>query len=241
MIAPRVVAIVQARMGSARLPGKSLQPIAGRPLLAHVLLRARTIVGVDAVVLATSVNDRDKPLTWVADDLGILSVTGSEHDVLGRFADAAMRHRADVIMRITGDCPLLAPDVCQRVLACYRSDPFVRYVSNDTTSTGYPDGTDCEVFSASVLREANLAAHDDGEREHVTPFMRTHCASREVLSDVGDWRHLKLSVDCQEDLEYVRRIFGFLPDGWTSTPSSMSLPVTLAAVARCAKRVQALP
>ena len=233
---PRVVAIVQARMGSSRLPGKSLAPVAGKPMLAHVLGRAKQIDGVDAVVLATTTEDRDTPLTWVADDCGVRWYRGDEHDVLNRFAYAAAAEQADVVMRITGDCPLLAPDVCALVLRDYLDlqEPPVDYVSNDTTRSGYPDGMDCEVFGRTALSSANLSApmHAPwvhGPREHVTTWIRETGISRTVMNP--DRRYprpylYKLSVDSRGDLARIRELFGYLPDG------GISFDATMCAVAR---------
>jgi len=209
-----------------------MRAIAGRPMLAHVIARAKTIVGVDEVILATSDLVRDSPLEWVADDLGVRVVRGSEHDVLGRFVQVADLVQPDVVMRITGDCPLFAPDVAARVLADYLDimEPDVDYVSNDTTQSGYPDGTDVEVFSVAALRAAHHnvqphAAWVHGDREHVTTWIRRSLETRVVRCE-QDWRHLKLSVDRLEDLDVVSRIFGCF-DG-----EDFSLDATLRAAMR---------
>jgi len=211
----RVVAIVQSRYGSARLPGKAMLPIAGRPMLAHVLERAIAI-GVDDVVLATTRLDRDRPLTWIADDLGVESYCGDETDVLDRYVGAATMMRAGVVVRLTGDCPLLAPDVCREVISLHEVNPAC-FASNDTAMSGFPDGTDCEVFSVPMLLAAQLAvrAHArwvHGDCEHVTTWMRRHAATV-VLRSLEDWRHVKLSVDCADDLDHVRRVYARLPAG----------------------------
>jgi len=228
----KVVAIVQSRLGSSRLPGKALALISGQRMLGHVLTRARAIRGIDAVVLATSDQDRDTPLTWVAREQGIEVVRGrcAEHDVLTRFEQAARAHDADIIMRLTGDCPLLDPSVCQRVLDMHREMPDVEYVSNDTTVSGYPDGLDVEVFTARLLYAASRtvpehAAWVHGDREHVTSFMR-RTQPQVVLHCPTDWRHLKLSVDTADDLARVRMIYSQLSNG------DYTLDATLAAARR---------
>lgn len=226
---PRVVAIVQARMGSARLPGKSLMTLAGRPMLAHVLERAASVEGVEEVVLATSVNERDTPLARLAGDLGFRCWRGSEHDVLGRYAAAAKGVGADLVMRITGDCPFTAPDVCQLVLQTIKREPWWDYVSNDTLMSGYPDGTDCEVFRYESLLRANAMATDHKDREHVTPWLRRHSAKVTVHAVGCDYRNVKLSVDSPEDLDRARRVFGFL------APGAFSFEDTLLAY-RCYER-----
>ena len=223
-----VVAIVQARMGSARLPGKSLQPIAGRPMLAHVLARALSVKGVDRVVLATSSHPRDAALVALAESLGVPAYAGDEHDVLSRYATVASALGATVVMRLTGDCPLLAPEACEAVLGLYRSEPvaFERFASNDTTCSGYPDGTDCEVFSRALLQIADAtlpkrAAWSHGHREHVTSWMRQVVACR-TLPYAGRPVALKLSVDTPADLEAVRRIHGHLSAGQYGLAATLS-------------------
>ena len=209
----RIVAIVQARVGSSRLPGKSLMPLSGRPLVAHALERVSCVCGVDEVLLATSLSERDAPLARLARDLGYRFWRGSEHDVLDRFAHAARYAEADLVVRVTGDCPFLAPEVCSRVVAVAREEPWWDYVSNDTTQSGYPDGTDCELFSRLTLERAAASAVHHMDREHVTPWMRRHLPVR-IVHSTQDWgRDMKLSVDCAEDLALVRRVAGFLNHG----------------------------
>ena len=220
----RVVVLVQARAGSQRLPGKALRPLAGRPMLAHVLDRARSL-GYD-VVLATSVLDRDDGVAAVAAGCGIPVVRGSEWDVLGRMADAARLARADTVVRITGDCPLWAPDVGVRTLALYRETGGLGYVSNDTLVSGWPDGTDVEVFSASWLylaaaqtREGRDWEYWQHDREHVTPWIRRHAPCLTLRSS-EDWRAVKLSVDSSDDFARVQGVLSELNGGgqeWSAT------------------------
>lgn len=205
------VGIVQARVGSSRLPGKALLPIAGRPLLDHVLERVEHVSGLSARVFATSVAERDGPLADLAAHRGWLVTRGSEHDVLGRFVAAVRMVEADAVMRLTGDCPLLCPEVCALVLRAY-AETYHDYVSNDTRVSGYPDGTDCEVFSISALRTADLHAVDGRDREHVTPWISRELRTQ-IVSSPTDWRRYKLSVDTEEDLRYVRRVRSHLQDG----------------------------
>lgn len=198
-------------------------------MLAHVLRRARAIDGIDDVVLATSNETRDEPLTWVADDLGLQSFRGSEHDVLGRFATVAALTKADAIVRITGDCPLLAPDIAARVVSAYRAGAGA-FVSNDTNVSGFPDGTDTEVVSSRILQEAATrvlmhASWIHGDREHVTSWIRRHY-QHHVVTSPDDFGRYKLSVDTPEDLARVRTIFGYLENG------DYTLAATLRAIAR---------
>lgn len=212
----RVVCVVQARMGSSRFPGKSLQALAGRPMVLHVLERAAAIEGIDDIVMATSRDERDDLLSATAVCAGYGVVRGSERDVLDRFVAAAAATRADAIVRVTGDCPLLCTDVGSLVVGTYRREAgWWDYVSNDTFRSGFPDGTDVEVFSRDALERAARHATAANEREHVTVWMRRALRHKIVHHD-EDYRHLKLSVDTPEDLELVRKMQAHLgPQMWT--------------------------
>jgi spore coat polysaccharide biosynthesis protein SpsF len=221
---PRVVCIVQARMGSSRLPGKSLRVLAGRPLIDHVLERARAIVGVDEVALATTSLPLDDAL---ADHLcggPVQPFRGSEKDVLTRYMEVAAMCDADVVMRLTGDCPFLAPDVAHEVLKVYFDNPLESvYVSNDTTCSGYPDGTDVEVFSIKALELAYHSAKLPSDREHVTSWMRRTLTHAILKSDV-DYSRYKLSVDTIGDYLYAVELAKALP------PGDFTLGATMTAV-----------
>lgn len=207
------VCIVQARLGSSRLPGKCLKTLAGTPMIEHVLRRARAITGVDTVVLATSLADRDTPLAeYVERALRVQVYRGSEHDVLERFYWVADWMQADTILRVTGDCPFLAPDVATAVLTAYReTNPLgAQYMSNDTTASGYPDGTDVEVFSRTLLDRAYSDATLAADREHVTPWMR-RMATTGMIQAPQDWSPHKLSVDREDDYVFAVALAAALP------------------------------
>ena len=193
-------------MGSSRLPGKSLRPLAGLPMVLHVLYRALAIPGVSSVWLATSDEEPDRALALAAS--GIVSVyCGSSWDVLSRYVTIARVTRAQTIVRVTGDCPCLAPDVAAQVLEAHDG---VGYTWNDTAHSGYADGFDVEVFSADVLYAADIDATERQDREHVTPIMRELVEPRVVRCE-EDWTRLKLSVDTEDDFERVRALYGYLP------------------------------
>ncbi len=204
-----IAAIVQARMGSRRLPGKTLADIAGRPMLKRLVERARRIDGVDAVIIATTDQSADDAIVAFAESAGLPVHRGSESDVLDRVHGAAARFDATVIVRVTPDCPLLDPAVAGRVLARFReSGGGLDYVSNTQPPT-FPDGQDTEVFSFSALdtawREARLAS----EREHVTPFIWKQ-PRRFRLANVRhdeDLSVLRWTVDEPADLEFVRAVY----------------------------------
>jgi spore coat polysaccharide biosynthesis protein SpsF (cytidylyltransferase family) len=207
----RVVCLVQARMGSSRLPGKSLMALDRRPLIAHVLQRARAIAGVDLVALATSVTARDAGLASEADRLGFEVFCGSEWDVLHRMARAAEVYRADIVVRVTGDCPFLDPYVGAEVLHVHRHQPIrTDYTSNDTSCSGFPDGTDVEVISRGALEAAAERSTARQDREHVTPWIRRTLTTAMLQSPV-DLRRFKLSVDTPADYCRAQAIVAHLP------------------------------
>ena len=191
----KTVAVIQARLGSRRFPGKSLAVLHGRPMIQHVIERVQRI-GVDEVVVA--IPSKDIKLSNFVKSLNVSVVLGSERDVLGRLWMAASFHGADVVMRVTGDCPLWMPEAGKQVLAGFRTNDR-QYWSNDTTQSGWPDGTDTEVFSRQILDRSYRArstatAYD---LEHVTSWMRRTLGSEKCGMTVRtrDWLSgLKLSV-----------------------------------------------
>jgi spore coat polysaccharide biosynthesis protein SpsF (cytidylyltransferase family) len=216
MTVARVIAVVQARLGSTRLPGKALVPIAGRPMLEHVLARAAAVQGVDRVVLATTASPDDAALADLARAAGIASVRGSVGDVLDRFHTALTEHPADAIVRITADCPLLDPEVAGRVVAEYRRRAgAIDYVSNVHPPT-FPDGLDTELISADALVAAWREATAASDREHVTPYVwsRPERFRLANVSAADDLSALRWTVDDARDLAFVREVYGTLaPDG----------------------------
>jgi spore coat polysaccharide biosynthesis protein SpsF (cytidylyltransferase family) len=215
---PRVLAVVQARLGSTRLPGKALAEIAGRPMVAHVISRIGAASGVDEVVLATTSSPADDALADFARSAGIACVRGSVDDVLDRFQSVARAHPADAIVRVTADCPLLDPAVAGRVVAEFLRVPGVDYASN-VHPPSYPDGLDTEVFSREALerawRESSPASSRD--REHVTPYIwerRPEAFRRRNVEHDEDLSALRWTVDDARDLDFVRSVHGALaPDG----------------------------
>jgi spore coat polysaccharide biosynthesis protein SpsF (cytidylyltransferase family) len=166
-----IVAIIQARMGSSRLPGKTIADVAGRPLLLHVVERTQRARRVDKVVVATTDRSSDDPIADLCQREGIQCFRGSEDDVLDRFYRTAQAHGADVVVRITADCPLIDAAVIDKVIARFQAGDC-DYVSNILRYT-YPDGLDTEVFSFAALERAWREAKKPSEREHVTPYLRT--------------------------------------------------------------------
>ncbi len=207
----KVVAIVQARVGSSRLPGKVLADIGGVPMLKHVLERAARVGGVNEVALATTDRSDDDPLVELCRELGFGAYRGHATDVLDRYYRAARSVNADVIVRITGDCPLLDPRVSEETLEAFLSaEPPLDFAANRLPDhRTYPIGLDTEVCSMSALESAWSEAEEPHQREHVMPFLYENPDRfrTRVVDAPGDWGDLRWTVDTQEDLEFVRAVF----------------------------------
>lgn len=196
------VCIVQARMTSTRLPGKAMMSLGGIPAIRHVLTRCKTIPGVGRVVCAVPDADISEPIVREALFMGVGVFKGSEHDVLGRYFYAARGIKANMVMRVTGDCPMIDPEICGRVLGLMTSG--VDYASN-VDPRGFPKGLDCEVFTFPALERAHAEADSSYDREHVTPWMRRnlHCVN---LDGDGD-SDLRLCLDDLEDYIFLSKQF----------------------------------
>lgn len=206
------VAILQARMGSSRLPGKVLERLGERSVLLHCLERAKAVPGVDAVCLATSVEAADDAVAEEARRVaGVIVCRGSEKDVLARYAQAARESSADVILRITCDCPLIDPEVCAGVIALQR-ETGAFYASNNIRRE-WPHGLDCEVFARRALEQADLEATEPFDREHVGPWIkrRAGVAAAHFPGPGGRAAQQRWTLDYPEDLEFLRALWPLLP------------------------------
>ena len=201
----RTVALVQARMGSSRLPGKVMKNLGGIPLIEFLLRRLSKSALIDQIVVATSVSHENIPLLNHVSKLGFSTFEGEEHDVLDRFYRAALQYDADVVVRITGDCPLIDARLVDELILAYR-DAHVDYVSNTLPPT-FPDGLDIEVFSKEALKRAFEESTAASEREHVTPYMRHSgkFTTRNVLSG-QDFSSERWTVDEDADLKMIDKI-----------------------------------
>lgn len=202
--------IIQARMGSSRLPGKVLEDLAGEPVLAHVIRRAGHIPGVDLVCCAVPDEAGSDPVAVLAASHGARVHRGPEHDVLARYAGAAQACGADIVVRITSDCPLIDPTVSGEILAALRARG-ADYSSN-LEPRSYPKGLDTEAFTAAILHRAAAAATDKADREHVTPWMRRN---REIshanVAQGRDLSAIRWTLDYPGDLSFFRALFAHLP------------------------------
>ncbi len=207
--------VVQARMGSTRLPGKVLADLGGTTALGLMLDRlARLDVGL--VVVATTEHHRDEPVVKLAEARGAAVIRGSEADVLERFGHALDRFPADHVVRLTADCPLVDPDIVAGVLALHQR-AGVDYTSNTLERT-FPDGLDVEVVTAAALREAVAEATLPVEREHVTPFVYTRASRYRLasLSTAADLGRERWTLDTPGDLARLRAIVAALDDPITA-------------------------
>lgn len=215
--ASKATVIVQARMGSSRLPGKVLNRLAGRTVLDHVLARCLAIESADRVVCATTTSPADDAIVAEAERVGAAVYRGSETDVLGRYREAARAFDADVILRVTSDCPLIDPELCERVLLL-RAERQVGFADNNTPRT-FPHGLDCEAFTREVLELAADSATAPYDREHVTPWMRRQpdVARAALASPDASLAGLRWTLDTPADLEFFKALFEVLPNGSAST------------------------
>jgi len=202
----KIVAIVQARMGSTRLPNKVMKPIAGIPMIELLLSRLSRAKEVDQIVVATSVDVRNKALIEHVRKLGYACEQGSENDVLDRFVQVAKRHQADVVVRITGDCPLVDSDLVDEAIRRFKS-AGVEYFSN-VSPPSYPDGLDIEVFTFNALEQASQATSKPYDREHVTPYLRESGKfNTAAMQHSQDLSALRWTVDESADFSVIEKVF----------------------------------
>lgn len=208
----RTVAIVQARMGSTRLPGKVMAQAAGRPLLATMLDRVAGAQRLDDVWIATTDDPRDEPIVALARAAGVPVFRGSEHDVLARYAGAAAAADADVVVRLTSDCPLIDPAVVDRVVGALDGHDLA--TNAPPTGRTYPDGMDVEAMPAAVLRRADAEATAQADREHVTRYLHGGGFDVHVVHFDAPLGDVRITVDTPEDLAVVERLLDDLPAGF---------------------------
>jgi glutamate-1-semialdehyde 2,1-aminomutase len=208
----KTVAIVQARMGSTRLPNKVMKPISGVPIIELLLARLARATEVDEIIVATSEDARNQPLADHVLSLGYRCYRGSENDVLDRYLQAAKVAGADVVVRITGDCPLIDPSLVDEAICRFKASG-VDYLSN-ISPPSYPDGLDTEVFTFAALERAAREAEKAFDREHVTPFLRQSGQFRlDAMQNDEDLSALRWTVDEPVDFEVAANVFhNFAPD-----------------------------
>jgi spore coat polysaccharide biosynthesis protein SpsF len=213
-------------MGSTRLPGKVLLDIAGQPMLAHVVRRAQQAQTLDQVIVATTTNPSDDPVEQFCQEQGIPCFRGSEHDVLDRYYQAALKFGAHAIVRLTADCPLIDPAVIDQTVLAFLGVPALAaddqadrpydFVANRLPppwKRTFPVGLDVEVCTFQALERAWKEAVEPHQREHVMPYLYERAGRFRVLvvDHDPDYGQLRWTVDTPEDLELVRRVFSAFP------------------------------
>jgi spore coat polysaccharide biosynthesis protein SpsF len=202
-----IVAIVQARIGSTRLPGKVLMDLCGGTVLARVVSRLQCSRVVNRIVVATTNSDPDYAILRECHRIGISCFRGSEQDVLDRYYQAAREYNGETVVRVTADCPLIDPGIVDRTIELF-FEKNADYAANDVPRT-FPRGLDVEVFTMSSLERVWQEARRPHQREHVTPYFYEHPEMFQVVSLRGefDCSQYRWTLDTEDDLKLLRRIY----------------------------------
>lgn len=204
----KVAAIIQARMGSTRLPGKVLKKVLGKTLLEYQIERVKIAKTIDEIIIATTTKESDDPIVQLCQQLSIPYYRGTEEDVLSRYYEAATEFGVDVVVRLTSDCPIIDPNVIDKVVKHYleNKDQY-DYVSNTLART-YPRGMDTEVMSYEALKVANERAKEPQYREHVTAYIYSNSDIFRLgnVVDEFDNSHHRWTVDTEEDFVLIEKI-----------------------------------
>ena len=206
----RIVAIIQARMASSRLPGKVLMDLAGEPVLVRCVNRICRARSINEIVVATTSQPADDAILNLCRQKNWPCFRGSEEDVLDRFYHTAIKWRADLVVRITSDCPLIEPIIVDQVVQDFlKRQPKVDYVSNSLPPRTFPRGLETEVIGLNVLERAWREDRNPAWREHVTPYIYKNPALFQIygVTHARDYSHMRWTVDTSEDLDFVRRIY----------------------------------
>ena len=204
----KIIATIEARMTSSRLPGKVLLEAAGKPMLEHLVKRLQAVPSLNGIVLATTINKTDDQLEDLSKILDIDCYRGSENDVMNRVIGAGEFFCADVIVEITGDCPIIDPQIVEQVIRIFIANQY-EYVGNAHVRS-YPDGMDTQVFRLNTLKRSAAMTDDELDHEHVTLYIRNHPESFSQLHVVSPpethWPELGLTLDESQDYELLKKI-----------------------------------
>jgi spore coat polysaccharide biosynthesis protein SpsF len=213
---PRVVAIIQARMASSRLPGKVLADLGGQPVLAWIVRRAQRAHGIDQVVVATSVASEDAVVAAFCKEQGYACTRGELQDVLDRYVTAAHEFDADIVVRLTGDCPFIDPEMLAENLRTFMdADPPLDFAANRLPGNRtIPIGLDAEFCTIAALETAWREAREPHQREHIMPFLYEHSERFRILhiQNSPDYSHYRWTVDTPEDLQLLRQVVTYFKD-----------------------------
>jgi spore coat polysaccharide biosynthesis protein SpsF len=203
----KTIIISQARMTSSRLPGKVMMEVLDRPLLQYHVERLQKAKLADDVIVATTINYTDDPIVYFCKKLNIKYYRGSEENVLSRYYEAAKLYKADNVIRVTSDCPIIDPEIVDKTIQYYLNNNY-DYVSNCTINRKYPRGMDTEIFSFNALSQAYKKAKKESELEHVTTYMWKNpqiFKLGSVVNEVDESKH-RWTVDTLDDFMLIRLI-----------------------------------
>lgn len=207
----KIIATIEARMTSSRFPGKVLMPAAGKPMLEHLVNRLRAVPSLDGIVLATTENATDDALEEFSRRVGIGCYRGSEDDVLARVIGAAESAGADIVVEITGDCPIIDPQIVEQTIRMFKVNQ-ADYVGNAHIRS-YPDGMDTQMFRLTTLQRSAALTEDVLDHEHVTLHIRNHPEIFSHLHLVAPpeihWPELGLTLDEPKDYELLKKIIEY--------------------------------
>lgn len=207
------IAIIQARLGSSRLPGKVLLPLGGKTVLEQVYERVKKIKGLEEVIVATTISEKDRELALFMGRKKIPFFRGSEEDVLARFYEIAKNHKAEGIMRITADCPLLDTGVSEEMLKIFLENPYdmVSNASANPENRTFPRGLDTEIFTFKWLERAHEEADKSYQREHVTPYLYENIENIYFHKNPMDYSQHRWTLDTEEDYFLIKKIYEQFP------------------------------
>lgn len=211
----KVVAIIQARMGSTRLSGKVMKNIMGKTVLEHVIERVKQAKLIDEIIIATTTHGRDDVIETEALRCGVKVFRGSEDDVLSRYYYAAKENKTDVVVRITSDCPLIDWNIVDKVISKFMNNEYdiVTNAGLDIKQRTFPRGLDLEVFSFSVLSNAFYNAKEMYQREHVSPYIYETSKNTHVFKNTINYSKYRWTLDTDEDWTLINQIYKRLYTG----------------------------
>ncbi|PAJ72200.1 hypothetical protein CJF42_22530 [Pseudoalteromonas sp. NBT06-2] len=204
-----ILAIIQARMGSTRLPGKVLKPLLGKPMLAHQISRIKKCTKIDKLVIATSNLEQDNDIYKLAQSFNIPCYRGSQDNVLKRFYEASLVYSPTHIVRLTADCPVIDAKLIDDVIALHLSENNDYTANCEENKYTFPDGLDVEIFSFQALLSSYKNATNKSDLEHVTPYIIEHSDIFKlgILHQEENWSYMRLTVDNIEDFQLIEHIY----------------------------------
>ncbi len=211
----KIGAIIQARIGSTRLPGKVMMKLEGKTVLEHVIERVTQSKLINEIVIATTIHERDSVIESEAFRCGVKTYRGSEDDVLSRYYYAAKENDLDVVVRITSDCPLIDPLVLDDIINCFLENEYsiVSNAGSDLSNRTFPRGLDTEVFSFKTLEKTHNNANARYQREHVTPYIYEKVGDPHYFKNDIDYSKYRWTLDTNEDYQLIAEVYKYLYHG----------------------------